>query len=67
MSDALMDEIDAAARSMGYKSVRADTHRKNEPMKKLLERHGYRYRGNLVIDSEPGRDPRRQAFEKVLK
>jgi hypothetical protein len=36
-------------------------------MKKLLERHGYRYRGNLVIGCEPGHDPRRQAFEKVRK
>ena len=30
------------------------------------ERHGYRFCGNILCD-EPGRDPRRQAFEKLLK
>ena len=35
-------------------------------MKKLLERCGYRYRGNLLIAAPENHDPRRQAFEKVL-
>ena len=67
ISDRLLEAIDDAARAAGVKSVRTDTHRGNVPMKKLLDKHGYRYRGNLIIDCEPGRDPRRQAFEKVLK
>jgi tRNA (guanine-N1)-methyltransferase len=67
MADRLMEYVDDTAQALGFKAVRTDTHRKNEAMKKLLERHGYRYRGNLVIGCEPGHDPRRQAFEKVRK
>ena len=47
-------------------AVRVDTHRHNGAQKKLLERHGYRFCGNILCD-EPGHDPRRQAFEKLLK
>ena len=27
----------------------------------------FRYRGNILVESEPGHDPHRQAFEKILK
>ena len=54
------------ARESGAHAVRVDTHRHNGAQKKLLERHGYRFCGNILCD-EPGRDPRRQAFEKLLK
>jgi GNAT superfamily N-acetyltransferase len=67
MSDKLMELVDETAVGLGFKTVRTDTHRKNEAMKKLLVRHGYRYRGNLIIACEPGHDPKRQAFEKVRK
>jgi hypothetical protein len=36
-------------------------------MKRLLQRCGYAYRGNLLVLSEPYHDPRRQAFEKLIK
>ncbi len=55
------------ARAWGLRSVRVDTHRKNKPMQALLRECGYRYRGNVLVDAEPGHDPRRQAFEKLLK
>ena len=48
-------------------AVRVDTHRKNKGQLRLLKAHGYRYCGNILIDSEPGHDPKRQAFEKILK
>ena len=55
------------ARVYGLKCIRVDTHRKNKPMQALLRETGFRYRGNILVDSEPGHDPRRQAFEKILK
>lgn len=67
MADRLMEFVDETAEKMGFRAVRTDTHRKNEAMKKLLVKHGYRYRGNVLIVCEPGHDPRRQAFEKVRK
>ena len=55
------------AREFGAKAVRVDTHRGNKPMRQLLADSGYRYRGNLMIYSEPGHDPQRLAYEKILK
>ena len=33
----------------------------------LLRRCGFTYRGNITIPVDPGHDPARQAFEKLLK
>ena len=54
-------------RAMGVDDLRADTHRHNEAMKKLLRRSGFQFRGNVLYNVGEGHDPRRQAFEKVLK
>jgi tRNA (guanine-N1)-methyltransferase len=54
------------SRAMGAKALRVDTHKKNKAMQNLLRDNGYRYRGNVLAD-EPGHDPARQAFEKILK
>lgn len=54
------------ARTLGGRTLRVDTHRKNKPMQQLLRGNGYRYRGNVLVE-ENGHDPARQAFEKVLK
>lgn len=59
--------IDEQCAEAGLRCIRVDTHRKNKSMRRLLTEHGYRYRGNIIIDSEPGRDPARQGFEKILK
>lgn len=66
MADLLMQEVERLAREGGAHAVRVDTHRHNGAQKKLLERHGYRFCGNILCD-EPGHDSRRQAFEKLLK
>ena len=66
MADHLMQAAEQLARESGAHAVRVDTHRHNGAQKKLLERHGYRFCGNILCD-EPGHDPRRQAFEKLLK
>ncbi len=59
--------VEEQARAWGLRCVRTDTHRKNKAMLALLRDGGFRYRGNLEISAEPGRDPRRQAYEKILK
>ena len=66
MADHLMQAAEQLAREGGAHAVRVDTHRHNGAQKKLLERHGYRFCGNILCN-EPGHDPRRQAFEKLLR
>ena len=51
----------------GRRCIRADTHRKNKPTQNMLRENGFRYRGNITISSEPGHDPERLCFEKILK
>ena len=65
-ADLLLQAAEAEAKARGAVSLRVDTHRKNKPQRALLERNGYRYAGNVLVASEPGHDPRRQAFEKQL-
>ena len=66
LSDMLIDFADETAKARGAECVRTDTHRKNKAMQKLFKRKGYVYRGNVLVSSEPGHDPARQAFEKKL-
>lgn len=46
--------------------MRTDTHRKNKAMQQLLRASGFVYRGNMLCSAEPGHDPARQCFEKLL-
>ena len=55
------------AKKLGIKYLRADTHKKNKAMQRCLTEAGFRYRGNILINSEPGHDPLRHAFEKKIK
>lgn len=66
MAEQMLRFAEAAARALGGRALRVDTHRKNKPMQQLLRNNGYRYRGNVLVD-ENGHDPARQAFEKILK
>ncbi len=67
LSHILMEQVEAITRALGYTSIRTDTHKKNKAMQRLLRAHGYRFRGNIIARVEPGYDPKRQAFEKILK
>lgn len=67
VSGYIMKCVEQLAAGYGIRCVRVDTHRKNKPMQQLLRENGYRYRGNIQVDSEPGHDSNRQAFEKILK
>ena len=66
LSDMMIDFADETAKAKDAECVRTDTHRKNKAMQKLLKRKGYAYRGNVLVSSEPGHDPARQAFEKKI-
>ena len=66
MSRFLIRCVEQEADRLSIRYIRTDTHRKNKPMQTLLRENGYRYRGNVLVD-EPKRDPKRQAFEKILK
>lgn len=66
LAEQMLRFAEEAARSLGGRTLRVDTHRKNKAMQQLLRNNGYRYRGNVLVD-ENGHDPARQAFEKILK
>lgn len=67
MAQFLIKCVEQQAREYGRRCIRVDTHKKNKPMQTLLRESGFRYRGNVLVGSEPGHDPARQAFEKILK
>ena len=67
IADKMFEFVDELASNSGIKYIRVDTHKKNKPMLKLLKNNQYRYRGNVLLECEPGRDPARQAYEKVVK
>lgn len=66
MSQKLMETLEWHSRGLGARSVRTDTHRKNKAMQQLLRASGFVYRGNMLCSAEPGHDPARQCFEKLL-
>ena len=66
LADRLVAEAEKLTAEQGGRALRADTHRHNEAMKKLMKRCGFTYRGNVVWPVGEGHDPRRQAFEKLL-
>ncbi len=66
-ADAMIDCAERQCTSFGCRCIRTFTHRKNKAMQRLLREHGFRYRGNVTVDVEPGHDPERQAFEKIIK
>ena len=67
MSEQMLALAEELTVKNGRRCVRLDTHRKNKAMLNLLRGNGYRYRGNITCESEPGHDPARQAYEKILK
>ena len=67
LAEALIHSAEDETRTAGLRCLRTDTHRKNKPMQRLLRDTGFRYRGNVDVETEPGHDPRRQCYEKLLK
>ena len=67
MAERMLRFAEERTRSAGTRCLRTDTHRKNKPMQRLLREAGFRYRGNVDVSTEPGHDPARQCYEKLLK
>lgn len=61
---AFMREIFGHLKNNGVRSVRIDTHRANKPMRRMLEKCGFRAVG-IVLVNEPS-DPERIAYEYAL-
>ena len=66
MADIVMGFVERIAREKGAEAIRVPVHKKNVPMKKLLAKHNYRYRGNIDLALTPDGLDLRQAFEKIL-
>ncbi len=67
ISHVLIRFVDEQAKAYGLHCIRTAVHKKNKPMQNLLRETGFRYRGNITVHAEEGHDPKRQAFEKILK
>lgn len=62
----LLSCAEEMARDRGCASVRIDTHPGNGPMRKLLEKNGYRECGIIYIEHAEEHTPERIAFEKLV-
>ena len=56
---------DELARERGYDRVRVDTNSLNVPMNKTIQAHGYKYAGEISLNSKP-KDMRFNTYEKML-
>ncbi len=66
LADHMIGECERLALSLGLGWLRVDTHKKNKAMQGLIRRHGFQYRGNVLVDAPEGSDCRRVAYEKRL-
>lgn len=63
----ILDRVDEIAREGGVRSVRADVYFENQPMQRLLDKHGYEYCGLVTIRDTLGRAKRRCAYEHLMR
>ena len=63
LASLLVKEAEKITLEAGFCSLRADTHERNIPMRGMLEKNGFVYRGTIFLsDGSP-----RRAYEKILK
>ncbi len=67
LADRMIGACEELASGLGIGWLRVDTHKKNKAMQGLIRRHGFQYRGNVLVDAPPGSDCRRAAYEKRLR
>ena len=67
LSDRMIEFAEAICLQRGRTVLRVDTHRKNKAMQAMLTRNGFTFRGNVLVQVSEGYDPRRKAFEKILR
>ncbi|HEX2946649.1 MAG TPA: GNAT family N-acetyltransferase [Clostridia bacterium] len=58
----IIEKIEAMCRTKGIGSIRVDTHRQNESMKRMLHKNGFTYCGIIYVAD----NSERVAFEKLL-
>ena len=63
----MIEFAEAICLQRGRTVLRVDTHRKNKAMQAMLTRNGFTFRGNVLVQVSEGYDPRRKAFEKILR
>ena len=67
LSGEMMKKIEELSLNNGIRILRADTHKKNKAMQGLLRDNGFAFRGNINVNVGEGHDPRRQAFDKIIR
>ena len=67
LSDHMVGFAEELCHQRGRNVLRVDTHRKNKAMQSLLDRHGFQFRGNVMVRIGEGHDPRRKVYEKILR
>ena len=63
----ILGEAERMAKAAGKEFIRADVYERNEPIRLLLERYGYRFCGTIVLKNSLGRTRRRAAYERALR
>ena len=63
ISTSIISYAEAHARALGRASLRIDTHTGNVVMRRMLEKHGFRYCGVIYLENG---NPR-VAYEKIIK
>ena len=67
LSDRMVAFAEELCLHHGRSVLRVDTHRKNKAMQAMLTRNGFSFRGNVLVRIGEGHDPRRKAYEKILR
>ena len=67
LSDHMISFAENICLERGRSILRIDTHRKNKAMQAMLARNGFVFRGNVLVRVSEGHDPRRKAYEKILR
>ena len=63
ISTSIVSYAEAHARALGRTSLRIDTHKGNVVMRRMLEKHGFRYCGVIYLENG---NPR-VVYEKIIK
>jgi len=63
---ALLKFAESIARQNKFKSIRLDTAKENQPMRKLVDKLDYKYCGLIKLGKYIGEEDQRLAFEKLI-
>lgn len=66
LSRMMVQQMVEEAQKGGFLSLRIDTHPGNLPMRRMLEKNGFRYCGIIHLHTGPDAGARRVAYERLL-